>query len=50
VVHEVGAWERFGERYPWAVAAAALFGCLAILGIGAAVLVAVAISLSAAAR
>jgi len=48
VVREVGAFGRFSEKHPWAIAAGLFFGCMGILALGALLLVAVAIALNAA--
>lgn len=50
VVREVGAFGRFSERHPWAVAVGLLLGCMGILAVGALLLVAVAIAVNAATR
>lgn len=50
VVREVGAFGRFTEKHPWAVAAGLLFGCVGIVALGALLLVAVTLALNAATK
>lgn len=48
VVREVGAIGRFTEQHPWAAAAGLLLGCMGIMALGAALLVAAVVAMNAA--
>ena len=45
VVREVGAFGRFSEKYPWAIAVGGLLGCMALLALAAFLFVAIAVLL-----